>query len=96
MAPPFHQRLASGAGKIAASILLGLLVQAGTIIWWAGKLEQRVFVLEEWRSGNNQVLTRMSDVEVRVTRVEEKTNFIKEQGTRIENKLDTVIDRRRP
>lgn len=74
-----------------------LVVSVGTLVtlvgamwaaaWWSATMESRVIALENWTSQNNKVLERLGSVEVRV-------ETVRAQTSRIEDKIDKLVDKR--
>ena len=74
--------------QIPIAVIFAMLIQTGAIIWWAGKLDSRVQALE----ANDLEYSVLID---RVTRVEEKVTSLKETTQQMNDKLETIITRKR-
>lgn len=71
--------------KVTLSLIFALLANAGASVWFAAQLDQRVTVIEQ-----NQA--RALDTPERITRVETQVEGLREYLSRIELKLDRVIE----
>ncbi len=84
---------------IPAPIIITLIGQAAVLAWlgatWKGSVESTIALLEGRIAVIEQSVASNAQVNERVTRVEEKVGGLKEQSTRIEQKLDTIIERRK-
>lgn len=67
--------------KIPVALILSLVVQGGTFLYWGGRMSQRVDYVEEAVHASQRL-------DERVTRLEEQSKAIKEGVDRIEGKLN--------
>ncbi len=73
--------------KVTLSLIAALLINAGATVWFAAQLDQRVTEIEEKQS-------RFLVVPQRLTRVETQVDGVREDLSRIEGKLDRIIESR--
>lgn len=73
---------------IPIAVIVAILVQSGAIVWWAGKLDSRVQALEARGLEYSVLLDRVS-------RMEEKVTLLKETTSQMNQKLETIITRKR-
>lgn len=76
--------------RVNISIVVALLLQAASIIWWGSAMSQRVANLEKYHQNSD-------DMVAKVARLEQSVAMQNQTMTRVENKLDRLIEaERRP
>ena len=76
--------------KVPIALILMLLVQCGTFIWWASGLSERVNVLERDRAAATVSAPVQAD---RLTRVESKVETVQRDVTEIKADIKSLIRR---
>lgn len=74
--------------KIPIAVLICILIQGGSIVWWGSQVATRLDGVEKWQSANAPIVQK-------IDRIEERVQGVKEGMTRIEQKLDRVIEEKR-
>jgi hypothetical protein len=72
------------------SIIVGMLVQAGVVLFALGGLNQRVVDLEGDRQSVRMLADHVNDLSNRGTGVETQSKFIVDGVVRIEQKVDRI------
>ena len=76
--------------RVPIALILALLAQTGSFIWWASGINQRVTALEEKQSLATASAPVQSD---RLTRVETKVETIQRDVTEIKSDIKSLIVR---
>ena len=76
--------------RVPIALILALLAQTGSFIWWASGINQRVSALEEKQTLATASAPVQSD---RLTRVETKVETIQRDVTEIKSDIKSLIVR---
>jgi hypothetical protein len=60
--------------KIPLGIIIAIILQTLTAIWWAAKLDSRVVMQEEWFQKNQHLAEKVFRLEERLIAIHEKIN----------------------
>ena len=60
--------------KIPLGIIIAIILQTLTAIWWAAKLDSRVVMQEEWFQKNQQLAEKVFRLEERIISLHEELN----------------------
>ncbi len=60
--------------KIPLGIIIAIILQTLTAIWWAAKLDTRVVMQEEWFQKNQQLAEKVFRLEERIISLHEELN----------------------
>lgn len=60
--------------KIPLGIIIAIILQTLTAIWWAAKLDSRVVMQEEWCQKNQQLAEKVFRLEERIISLHEELN----------------------
>ena len=60
--------------KIPLGIIIAIILQTLTAIWWAAKLDTRVVMQEEWFQKNQQLAEKVFRLEERIISIHEELN----------------------
>ena len=60
--------------RIPLGIIIAILLQTLTAIWWAAKLDSRVVMQEEWFQKNQQLAEKVFRLEERIISLHEELN----------------------
>lgn len=71
--------------KVTLSLILALLLNAGSTVWWASKLDSRITSLED-KNAKYEIIPE------RLTRVETQVGGMREDLRDLGRKLDRVIE----
>ena len=86
--------------KVTISLILSILLQTSTIVWWGSKLDSRVGFLEEKVSVDRNKIENQEkefkDAASRLARVEERTAAMLDILRRIELRIDAIPSRQTP
>jgi len=84
--------------KVPIALIGALLIQAGTIIWWASGLEGRMTSYDRRISANEAEISKTDSAQdtitERLTRIEERTSATNAMLTRIEAYLSIIEEKR--
>jgi len=67
--------------RVPIAVIIALLIQAASIIWWASRVESRLAVVERYQHDNSQLSERVVRLEVLLERVDRTIS-------RVERKID--------
>ena len=60
--------------KVPIGIVIAMILQTLTAIWWAAKLDTRVVMQEEWFQKNQQLAEKVFRLEERIISLHEEIN----------------------
>jgi len=60
--------------KIPIGLVVAMILQTLTAIWWAAKLDSRVVMQEEWFQKNQQLAEKVFRLEERIISIHEELN----------------------
>lgn len=60
--------------KVPIGLVLAMILQTLTAIWWAAKLDSRVVMQEEWFQKNQQLAEKVFRLEERIISLHEELN----------------------
>lgn len=55
---------------IPLAVILAIVVQSGSLVWYAAKMDSRVAVLESQMQANQMLLNQISTINSRLVRIE--------------------------
>jgi len=56
--------------RVPLALILALVVQTGTIIWWASSVSARLDNVERWQAANDETRERLAVLESRLSAIQ--------------------------